>query len=256
MAWLDTFDAFMRDLDRRRVPYLSHSKVATVERCPKCYYDQYVLGVRPASSALTTGLLFHEAAALFYAARQSHRGDGVPGGAALPAEKPAHPEPGQQDVLDNAVATMVRNAWDGYEVVAVEKLFFMDLSPGLPPAIGIIDLVLRRGNVYVVVDHKTTRRFGEPDAGQLMLYAEHLRRALAAAECTAFFDEYRLVPDLARVRKPVFRRSQVPIPPASTPALVNRYRRAWEVMTRIQRGDRPNPASDCWFCNRSVPRWS
>lgn len=245
-AWTGSFPEFMADLDRRHVPYLSHSKVVTVERCSRCYYKQYVLGEQPSSVALTTGLLFHRAAATFYDRRREARqnvplADGDP-------PLPKHPSPDEQPYLDNAVATMAQNAREGHGVVGVEELFFMDLAPDLAPVIGVIDLILRAGQSYVVVDHKTAKRFGEPDGDQLVLYAEYVRRVHDGADCTGAFDEYRLVPNLQRVRKPAFRRTPVPVTASCVPAMALRYRQAWQAITLIRDEDDAVPGDECWFC--------
>lgn len=244
--WGRPFPTFMRELDAHEVPYLSHSTVATVERCPRCYFNQYVLGEQPSSAALTTGLLFHEAAAVFYEARRAGRS--LADAVIARQLHPRHGDPDEQPCLDNAVQTLLQNAWDGWEVVAVEELFFLDLAPRLPPVIGIIDLVIRKDGACVVVDHKTSRRFGQPDVGQLELYAVHVRRNHAAASCEGAFDEYRLVPNLQRVRTPVFRRTRLALPPSGLAALVERYRRAWTLMARIRRERQAAPAFDCYYC--------
>lgn len=251
--WTGSFPDFMRQLDQQRTPYLSHSKVATVERCPRCYYQQYILGEQPSSDALTTGVAFHQAAAAFYEATRAGR-------RSISLEElcqllPAHPASSEQPCLDNACQTLLQNAWDGYEVTTVEELFFMDLAPGLPPVIGIIDLVLRANRSYVVVDHKTSKRFNDLDPGQLELYAEQVRRSREVTECAAAFDEYRLVPDLRRVRKPVFRRTPIAVSPAGVPAMIGRYTGAWERIARIQCEDDATPAADCWFCRPRQTRW-
>jgi hypothetical protein len=243
----------MQHLDGQGTPYLSHSKVATVGRCPQCYYNQYILGEQPESDALTTGLLFHQAAAGFYEAMQAGRQD-------VSLEEvlqlsPKHPAPGEQPYLDSGYQTMLQNAWAGYEVVAVEDLFFIDLAAGLPPVIGIIDLILRKGRSYVVVDHKTSKRFGDPDADQLGLYAEYVRRSRDVARCAGAFDEYRLVPDLQRVRKPVFRRTSVSVARSGLPAMVRRYRRAWEMAEQIRHENSATPADDCWYCRPRQTWW-
>lgn len=252
-AWTGSFPDFMADLDRRRVPYLSHSKVATVERCPRCYYKQYVLGEPPSSDALTTGTIFHQAAAAFYLSRHRAPPGTSPANAALPP--PKHPSPDEQSCLDNSLTLMVRHAWDEHEVVGVEELFFMDLAPDLAPVIGVIDLVLRSGDCFVVVDHKTSKRFGAPDADQLVLYAECTRRSHDGAGCTGAFDEYRLVPDLKRIRKPAFRRTWVPVSESCLPALVRRYRHAWLAMKRIRSTADAVPGPDCWFCRTPYVGW-
>lgn len=243
----------MADLDGRREPYLSHSKVATVERCPRCYHKQYILGEQPWSDALTTGLLFHQAAASFYQKRRDVRPGAQPAGGD-PA-LPPHPSPGDQPYLDNALATLTANVWGGHEVVGVEELFFMDLAPRLPPIIGIIDLVLRKGKSHVVVDHKTSKRFGEPDDDQLVLYAEHVHRAHEGVRCKGAFDEYRLVPNLQRVRTPVFRRTPVLVPASRVPPMVLRYRRAWRAIEQIRDESDAVPGDECWFCKPRYSRW-
>lgn len=253
-AWGGSFPSFMADLDRRGVPYLSHSKVATVERCPRCYYRQFVLGEQPASDALTTGLLFHQAAAAFYLRRREAPLGGAP--AAVATAPPPHPSPTEQPLLDNALTLMAQHAWDGHEVVGVEEIFFMDVGMDLPPVIGVIDLILRVGPSYVVVDHKTGKRFGEPDHDQLVLYAEYIRRRYGAAECRAAFDEYRLVPNLKRIRTPAFRRTAVAVGTSHLPALVGCYRRAWgEMLVAATRGARTAPGAECWFCRASDRVW-
>jgi hypothetical protein len=91
---------------------------------------------------------------------------------------------------------------------------------------------------------KTTLRDGD----QLVLYAEYVRRAHDGADCTGAFDEYRLVPNLQRVRKPAFRRTPVPVSASCVPATALRYQRAWEATKRI-RGENDAVAGDeCWFC--------
>ena len=131
----------------------------------------------------------------------------------------------------------------------------MDLAPGLPPVIGIIDLVLRTGRSHLVVDHKTSKRFNDLDSGQLELYAQQVRRSRGVAECAAAFDEYRLVPDLRRVRKPVFRRTPVAVSPAGVLAMIGRYGLAWKRIARIRCANDAPPAAECWFCRPRQARW-
>lgn len=253
-AWAGSFPSFMADLDQRGVPYLSHTKVATVERCPRCYYRQFVLGEQPSSDALTTGLLFHQAAAAFYLRRRQAPPGGAPAAAAT--APPAHPSPEEQPFLDNALTLMAEHAWDGHEVVGVEEVFFMDVGMDLPPVIGVIDLILRAGASYVVVDHKTGKRFGDLDYDQLELYAEHIRRRYGAVECRAAFDQYRLVRNLRRIRTPAFCRTTVGVGASHLPALVGSYRRAWGAMrAAATRGARAAPGPECWFCRASDRVW-
>lgn len=245
--WKGSYARFIDALDTREVPYLSYSKVSTVERCPQCYLNQYVLGQQPSSNALTTGTLFHKAAEAFYDALCS----GQPLSAATVSCRlhPKHKDRAEQARLDNAIKVMMQNAWEGYDILATEGVIFLDLAPRLPPVIGVADLILRKDGAYVVVDHKTSKRFNGGDAGQLLLYAEHVRRRHGAVDCIGAFDEYRLVPDLKTVRKAVFRRTPVAVAPASLAPLVERFRRAWTLIAKIHREREATPAFDCYYCN-------
>ena len=242
--WRGSFSTFMRSLEKREVPFLSHSKITTVERCPQCYYSQYILGEKPSSDALTTGTLFHRAAAAFYEAVRSDTSSVV-----AKQLKPKHPNRLCQQQLRNAIRTLQRNAWEGYDVVEVEEIFFMNLAPGLPPVIGVVDLVLRQGDFYVVVDHKTSRSFRDPDPDQLVLYAEHVRRSYRPRSCIGTLDQYRLVPDLGKTKKAVFRRTPISVELLRLPDLLRRYRSAWKVIARIHRDRKATPSDECWTCN-------
>jgi hypothetical protein len=123
--WRGSFSTFMRSLDKREVPYLSHSKITTAERCPQCYYSQYILGQKPSSDALTTGTLFHRAAAAFYEAVRSDRR--LTSSVVAKQLKPRHPNRLGRQQLRNAIRTLECNAWEGYEVVEIEDIFFMNL---------------------------------------------------------------------------------------------------------------------------------
>lgn len=162
--WPSSFTRFMAHLDRRQVAYLSHSKVSQVERCPQCYLNQYVFGHQPRSDALTTGNLFHVAARALYEARRTGRP--LTSASVARALRPKHPAPEQRRFLANAMKTLRHNVWDGhYEVVAVEEPLFLDLASNIPPVIGQVDLVLRQGGSYTVVDHKTSGKFADCDCG-------------------------------------------------------------------------------------------
>ena len=246
-GWKKGWSRFMDALDAQEVPYLSYSKVSTVERCPRCYYNQYILRQELSSTALTTGSLFHRAAEAFYDALRL----GQPFDAPAVAQhlRPKHTDPTQQAHLENAIKTLRQNAWEGYEIVATEELIFLDLAPRLPPVIGVADLVLRKAGSYVVVDHKTSKRFNDPDPAQLVLYAKHVRQRHGASAVVGAFDEYRLVPDLKRVRKPVFRRTPVSVDPAALAPLIARFRRAWKLIATIHRDRHATPSPDCYTCN-------
>jgi hypothetical protein len=253
-SWLRShprnWNNFMRQLDRSGTPYLSHSKVTSLEKCPLCYYREYVLGEKQDSPALHRGGLFHQAAKAFYGAlkigqrikpsissKQIHA-------KSLPAEI--------LPMLRNALELLRKNWWQHHDILAVEECFFMDLAAGLPPIIGIPDLLLRHEGSLILVDHKISTSFKVLDSSQLVLYAENLRRQYATNCIVGVFDEYRLVPDLSTINKPAFRRTPVSVDRSFLPNLISRYRRAWKKIISMQKNGEPNPSPDCRTCNFST----
>jgi hypothetical protein len=236
----------MERIDRDRIPYLSHSKVSLYERCPSCYYRQYVLGERDESNAMRLGSLFHDAAREFYTA----------GLMTLPRLlkrlKLAKLDSESSSKLRNAVTLLYQNRWSEFDVLSVEEPFFIDLHPNLPPVIGVADLILRDSKKLLVVDHKTSAKFNDHDSAQLVLYAEHARRSHRVRRVDGFYDEYRLVANLSTIRKPAFRRSSVAVGRALVTPLIRRYRSAWKEITHLARDGEPVPAFDCWMCRS---RW-
>jgi len=241
--WQRTFASFMARVDREKTAYLSHSKLSLFERCPRCYYRQYILDEKPDFPAMLLGTLFHKAAHVFY---RSHSPISPTKLFARLNARPLDIE--RRGKLRNALVLLCQNRWSDCDVVSVEEPFFIDLDSGLPPVIGIPDLVLSDGKSLKVIDHKTSTKFGKPDAGQLVLYAEHLRRCHKNRQIAGFFDEYRLVSDLSTIRKPAFRRTQVPVDRKLLLALIKRYRAAWKRITALNPDDEPFPADDCWIC--------
>jgi hypothetical protein len=234
----------MTRLDRSGVDYLSHSKVTQFERCPRCYYRQYILLERHESQPLLLGSIFHDAAERLY-------GKAGPANPRLLLKKlPTKKlEPERRRKLLNAVRLLCENRWpEQDDVLSVEEPFFMDLGDDLPPVIGIADLILRQGKKLAVVDHKTSGKFNDTSAGQLVLYAEHARIKFGPRPVIGFYDEYRLVADLSSIRKPAFRRTCVTVSRRLLPPLVSRYHKAWRQIREMSVGNPPASAYDCWFC--------
>jgi len=244
--WKRSFATFLARLDREAVPYLSHSKILTVERCPRCYYRQYVLCEKLETTAILLGNLFHKAAKTFYHASAS--GPSPDAGQLMKCLNLKRLAPDSKALLRNALVMLRHHQWRGYDVVAIEEPFFMDLARSLPPVIGIPDLVLKRDESFLLIDHKSSKKFNDHDPAQLILYAEHLRRTHETDAIVGVFDEYRLVPDLSKTKKPAFRRTPVSVDRSSLPALIRRYRAAWKRITRIHKDGEPPPSPDCWQC--------
>lgn len=240
----------MRQLDRRGVPYLSHSKLTSLDRCPRCYYREYFLGQKEQYPAMHMGTLFHEAAKTLYATIKAGQIQKPSITAKQIRAKSLAPD--ALPKLRNAAHVLHANRWVAHEILAVEECFFMDLAPDLPPIIGIPDLVLRRNGSLLVVDHKTSKSFNELDPSQLVLYAEYLRRSHSVQSIIGVFDEYRLVPDLSTIRMPAFRRTPVAVDHTLLPPLIKRYRKAWKGILSMYKHGEPSPSSECWTCNQTT----
>ena len=240
-----SFGSFVSSLTREGIPYLSYTRVSTVERCRLCYYRQYILGIKPTGSALVTGTLVHEAAQVAYEHMRAGRSVDFVSLGLRTARR--HPEPSCRPLVKNGVATLSTHLWEDHKIVGIEEPFFLDLSVDLPPIIGVVDLILRDGTDFLVVDHKTGSRIEKQDAGQLVLYAEHVRRKYGAKRCDGAFDQYRMVPNLEKVRTPVHKRTLVKIRPTRSAALVPRYRRAWTSIQSIRSANNAWRGENCWF---------
>ena len=151
--WPRSFPSFIRSLDSAGIPYLSHSRVADYVRCPACYYRRYVLWEKTESQAMLLGTLFHNAAANFYKAMITPEADKL-----FSRLRVAKLEEDRHGLLRNAIALLCQNRHSDCEVVSIEEPFFLDLAPGLPPIIGIADLIIRKGKSLVVVDHRCGRK--------------------------------------------------------------------------------------------------
>jgi hypothetical protein len=242
-AWRGPFEDFVHQLDEDGVRYLSFSKVNTVESCQQRYLLEYVKRVAfKEPSYYRKGSLFHRAASLAYRNLAGGRLN------LKPIERQARRHFGDQGAshIQNAIRLLVENAPGNHEVVATELPFVLSLGGRLPPLIGVIDLLLRKGDTFVVVDHKTGKNFYDQDGFQLHLYREHVRRAFRTTRCQAYFDEYRWVNNLDRIRKPAFRRT--PVRPIPWSSILNRMRSASKVMRAIERRRWASAGGECMFC--------
>ena len=206
-SWNGSIGGFVRDLDRRGKQYLSFSKLNSLEFCPYRYFLEYVKGwkLRPEPDYFIKGRAFHEVVARMYR-KLSKKNEIDEDELQRFLERKWS---GDSIHLGNAVKLAVENAHKGWEVVGVEQQFVLSLGSKLPPCIGVIDLLLRRGRSFLVVDHKSGKNFNEPDETQLLIYREYVRRRYKPKECLTIYDEYRWVSNLLRVRKPAFRRTEV-----------------------------------------------
>ena len=239
--------AFVDCLDRAKTPYLSHSKLTLYERCRRCYHRIYILGQQEdESEAMRLGTAFHGAARALYASIKDGK---LPTISSL--LKPVNRKAMSKDsvgLLRNGLDLLRLHRWEEHEVVSFEEPFFFELAANLPPIIGVPDLILKRGDTWIVVDHKTSKQFNNHDPSQLVLYAENLRRTHSTSCVIGVYDTYKLVPDLSKTIKLPFRRIPVSVDRSLLPPLVKRYREAWKSIHAMRPDRLPKPSSACWQC--------
>jgi predicted RecB family nuclease len=239
---------FVKTLDDRGLAHLSWSKVSCVESCPYGYYLQYVKRVRlvPEPDYFVKGRLFHAAADRFYRGLQRGRALGA---AELESIVGRHKCAVARAHLRNAVTVLLGNAFTEWEVLGIEQIIALDLGPGLPPCVGVIDLVLRKGKVFAVVDHKTGKAFWRQDPMQLAIYREHVLREHGPVRVSAFVDAYRWVNDLRRIRKPAHQRTRVRLSARSWGAAMRRFTKGYAAIQGVERAGEDSPATGaCYMC--------
>jgi CRISPR/Cas system-associated exonuclease Cas4 (RecB family) len=215
-----------------RIPHLSYSMISSYESCPQKYYLEYVKQVklRPEPLYFAKGKALHTAAKNLYSR-------GLATGIPISFwNKMVHGvrETKDKKHLENAFNLMVKNRWDiEWEVIDIERPFVMQIHEELPPFFGIIDLVIRKGNQYIVVDHKTGNSFNEVDPKQLVLYREFVCQEYSAKKVDTYYDQYRWVNNLDRVKKPAFMRSKIPIKANDIGKAIARAKKAYTGLCKI-----------------------
>jgi hypothetical protein len=240
--------SFVKTLDDKGLAHLSWSKVACVEACPYGYYLRYVKRVRlvPEPDYFVKGRLFHQAADRFYRALQ--RGHAL-GPAALESIVRRHNCAEARGHLRNAIQVLLDNAFTGWEVLGTETIIVLDLGPGLPPCVGVIDLILQKGRRFAVVDHKTGKAFWRQDPMQIAIYREHVLREHGPVRVSAFFDAYRWVNDLRRIRKPAHQRTRVRLSSRSWGAAMRRFAAGHAAIQAVERAGEDAPGTGtCYLC--------
>jgi hypothetical protein len=240
-------DHFAETLRHRRIPHLSFSQITAVEFCPYRYYLEYIKLVEldPVPLYFTKGKLLHQIIASVY-------------------QKTAAGEPVRmeeyEDLIDrelegdhrshlrNAITVHFDHRWADSQVVSIEKPFVMDIGAALPPCVGVIDLVLKKDSGFILIDHKTGHSFYPEDELQMAIYVEYMRRQFGEVACQFYYEHYRWVNHLGRIRKPAFQRNQVSLPASSWTAALERIRAGYRMIEQIQNGKRAEKIGECFRC--------
>lgn len=240
-------DRFAEILRHERIPHLSFSQITAVEFCQYRYFLQYVKLVDPTPipDYFTKGKLLHWAIASYYDCQS--RGEEYPLHQILDAFNRAYQGENQRH-LHNAVSVHLENTWQDCQVIGVEKPFVMQVDPDLPPCVGVIDLILKKDDRIILVDHKTGRDFYPEDALQMAIYLQFVREQYGDAPCDFYYDHYRWVNNLDRIRKPAFQRTRASSSNLNWTEALERIRQGSKLIRRIQAGRQAERGGECFRC--------
>jgi ATP-dependent exoDNAse (exonuclease V) beta subunit len=240
-------ERFAETLRHKHIPHLSFSQISTVEFCHHRYYLQYIrlIDPQPLPDYFTKGKLLHQMIAASYQRLAGNKPiskdesfiliDGVYEG-------------DHQRHLRNAFLTHMENLWAGCEIIAIEKPFAIKMEDMLPPMVGVIDLILKQNGNYILIDHKTGRDFYAQDELQMAIYRHFIHEHYGAEECLFYYDSYRWVNNLARIRKPAFQRTRVSLPPMYDRAAMNRIRKGNADIEMIRSENWGSKNGECFRC--------
>ena len=241
-------EIFAETLRHKHIPHLSFSKVTSAEFCEYRYYLQYIELVDPSPTPeyFTKGKLMHELIAASYSRLANGEEILVD---ALEGKISDHYNSGESyRHLQNALVVHLQNMWTDCDVIAVEEPFVMEVDPDLPPCVGVIDLVLKRDDEFIIVDHKTGRDFYPLDELQMGIYVQYLQQKYGRGKFSFFYDSYRWVNNLDRIRKPAFQRSAVSLQKNFWPTALERIRHGNAVIQSIERRKSARKYGECFRC--------
>lgn len=244
-------DRFAETLRHRQIHHISFSQITTVEFCQYRYFLEYVclLSPTPVPDYFTKGKLFHQVVGSFYENKAGFQ-DSDPAQSSEAAYQVIDSayEGDSRQHLRNAYTVHLQNHWQDCEVLAVEQPFAMLVDPELPPLVGVIDLILRKDDAIIIVDHKTGRDFYPEDELQMAIYVRYIQQQYGELACQFYYDHYRWVNNLARIRKPAFQRTQVNFTSARWPAALERIRNGALAADKIRTTKWVEKNGECFRC--------
>jgi hypothetical protein len=244
-------DLFVQALHGQHLTYLSYSQITTVEFCQQRYYLQYILDQQPdpIPDYFTKGKLLHQLIARGYQARIDEIEVTLE-----ELQDELHSQLNTSNIscdqvhLANALQVYQQHRWQGQRVLAIEHPFVLAFSDKLPPLVGVIDLVLQDKNTIILVDHKTGRNFYPYDELQVAIYAQYIQSIYPNHNCQLYYDHYRWVNNLQRIRKPAFQRTLVEVQPDHAAQYRRRMYTAAKVIRHLRDGALPNHRGECFRC--------
>jgi hypothetical protein len=239
-------ETFVAYLYESRITHISFSQVYAFETCQHQYYIRYILGkeIFPVPEYFIKGKALHRTIANAYKTIQK----GADFDEAIIQYDGICRSSQAGNHLHNGYLTFCQNILPLIEVVAIEKPFVFLLNGEIPPIVGIIDLILRRGDTLILIDHKTGRDFYQPDILQMAVYQGYVRSTGFQGECEFYYDNYRWVENLERIRKPAFERKRMSINEIEIRESEQRLITGYEGIRKLWEGRLPDRRGECFRC--------
>ena len=239
-------DIFVNRLHHSGLRHISFSQVYAFETCPRQYYLRYVLGVEitPVPEYFIKGKALHRTIANVYRAQMER----IDFDEEIISYDEIHPDSQSGNHLRNGYLTLRQNMLPSDEVIGIEKPFVYLMNDETPPIVGVIDLILRRDGRLILIDHKTGRDFYQPDILQMAVYLNYLRASGIEGECEFYYDSYRWVENLARIRKPAFSRLQIMINETDARIQAQRFADGYKGIRVLRDGKLPEKTGECFRC--------
>lgn len=240
-------DRFAETLRENHIPHLSFSQISIAEFCEYRYFLQYEAAITPAPipDYFTKGKLLHQMIAASYSNLATH---GIINKDHYYKLINQHYQGDHEIHLRNAITLHLENLWQNCEVVAVEEPFVMQIDDQLPPCVGVIDLILKQDGKYILIDHKTGRDFYPQDELQMAIYVEYIKRRYGGSDSRFYYEQYRWVNNLNRIRKPAFQRTEVVLPGHSWQQSLQRIQSSFQSIREIKAKGVAAKDGECFRC--------
>ncbi len=131
----------------------------------------------------------------------------------------------------------------------------MQIDDRLPPVVGVIDLILKQNGSYILIDHKTGRDFYPEDQLQMAIYLEYARQHFGGNHFSFYYEHYRWVRNLRRIRKPAFQRTEVIVAPHYWQEALRRIQGGYRVIENIKTTQQAKKEGECFRCPYRTICW-
>jgi CRISPR/Cas system-associated exonuclease Cas4 (RecB family) len=239
-------DIFIERLHHSELLHISFSQVYAFETCARQYYLRYILGreISPTPEYFIKGKALHRTIAKAYRAYNERRDFNED----IISFEEIHRFSQAGNHLLNGYLTFRENMLPADEVIGIEKPFVFLMDGDIPPVVGVIDLILRKGDLLILIDHKTGRDFYQPDMLQMAVYLNYLRSTGYEGECEFYYDSYRWVENLSRIRKPAFFRQKMVISDEESLIQSKRLTDGYKGIKKLRQEGLPEKTGECFRC--------